>query len=138
MALPLAWLLLAIPSFGQDAVGFEISVVEVSPEAGGVQKDPRAQRYDRLLGKKLRYESLEVLSTEKRKLALEQTGQLGLPTGKKLRLRPLDRGPQGVLVAVDLDATAQGDFRIPRGKPLLLGGQPHRGGQLFVVIEVVD
>ena len=117
-------------------VGFEVSVVRVSPEAGGVQSDPRAQRFDRLLRPKIRYESLEVLQTVERQVALQQTSSISLPTGGKFRFRPLDRDGQGVLVAVDLDETAQGDFRIPKGKPLLLGGHSYKNGQLFVVLEV--
>ena len=119
-------------------VPFEVTVVYVSPEAGGVQDDPQARQIDRLLGAKLRYERLEVLESVRRRVGLNEIESLNLPTGKRFRFRPLDVGPHGVLVAVDLETTAQGDFRIPPGKPLILGGQPYRDGQLVVVLEVGD
>ena len=51
------------------------------------------------------------------------------------RFRPIDAGDRGVLVAVDWRKTARGDFRLPRGKPLILGGQPYEDGQLVVILE---
>jgi hypothetical protein len=117
------------------AIGFEVTVVYVSPQPGPADERPRAQELDRLLRPRMRYESLRVLETERREVALNEIGNVKLPTGQRFRFRPLDSGAQGVLVAVDMDETAQGDFRIPKGKPLVLGGQPYQDGQLFVVLQ---
>ena len=83
----------------------------------------------------MRYESLRLLETARREVPMNEIGSVKLPTGQRFRFRPLDSGAQGVLIAVDMDQTAQGDFRIPKGKPLVLGGQPYQDGQLFVVLQ---
>jgi len=119
-----------------DAVRFTVTVLKVSGKPGPV--DPRAARLNALLHARIRYESLQVLSVTKLSVALDGIGQLRLPSGKSFRFRPIDVGPSGVLVAVDLQDTAQGDFRIPRGKPLILGGPPYQGGQLVVVLEAPE
>jgi NADPH-dependent 2,4-dienoyl-CoA reductase/sulfur reductase-like enzyme len=117
------------------AIGFEVTVVYVSPQPGPVDARPRAQELDRLLRPRIRYESLRLIESGRRDVALNDIGSVELPTGQRFRFRPLDSGEKGVLVAVDMDQTAQGDFRIPKGKPLVLGGQPYQDGQLFVVLQ---
>jgi hypothetical protein len=139
-ALALALLLLVVaggPARAQDGrVGFDVAVLAASPEPGGI--DPAAQRFHALLGKRVRYESLRVLDTKRTRLAVGDIGRVRLPTGTDFRFRPLDVGEHGVLVAVDMGSTAQGDFRIRKGKPLILGGQPYRDGQLVVILEAKD
>jgi hypothetical protein len=117
-------------------LAFDVTVVLVSPSAGEMDRDPRARRIHELLGPQIRYESLRVLSSQRQRLALDEVGSVALPTGARFRFRPLDLGKGGVLVSVDMDRTAQGDFRIPRGKPLVLGGQPYQDGKLVVLLEV--
>jgi hypothetical protein len=117
-------------------VGFEVTVLSASPEAGGV--DPAARRFHALLGKRVRYESLRVLDSQRTRLGVGDIGRVKLPTGTTFRFRPLDMAGQGVLVAIDMGDTAQGDFRIRKGKPLILGGQPYRDGQLVVILEARD
>jgi len=115
------------------AIRFTVTVLEVSGNPGKV--DPRAARLHALLKAKIRYESLKVLAVTRVSLKVDDIGQVRLPTGKSFRFRPIDAGPSGVLVAVDMQGTAQGDFRIPRGKPLILGGPSYKEGQLVVVLE---
>lgn len=143
---PLALLLLLVltpaaprEARAQDAsepVGFRVTVLAASPEPGGI--DPAARRFHALLGKRVRYESLKVLDTKRTRLAVGDIGRVPLPTGTTFRFRPLNVGGQGVLVAVDMGPTAQGDFRVPAGKPIILGGQPYREGQLVVILEAEE
>lgn len=133
-ALALAWQ--PAHAQGSGPMVFDVTVVFVSPKGGGVERDPRAQRIDALLGRQIRYESLRILSSDRQRLALDDVGSVALPTGRRFRFRPIDLGKGGVLVSVDMDRTAQGDFRIPRGKPLVLGGQPYQDGKIVVVLEV--
>jgi hypothetical protein len=112
---------------------FEVTVLYASPEAGGV--DPGAERFDRLLRDTVRYESLRVVKAKDRRVKLNEVETISLPTGQDFRFRPIDAGEKGVLVAVDWKRTARGDFRLPRGKPLILGGQPYENGQLVVILE---
>jgi hypothetical protein len=112
---------------------FEVTVLHASPEPGGV--DPRAERFDRLLRNTVRYESLRVVKSKQRRVELNEIEKIALPTGQSFRFRPIDAGDRGVLVAIDWKKTARGDFRLPRGKPLILGGQPYENGQLVVILE---
>lgn len=112
---------------------FQVTVLQASEKPGPI--DPRAARWNQLLEKKIRYGSLQVVQSQQLAVAVDGIGSVKLPTGRDFRFRPIDVGSNGVLVAVDLKGTVQGDFRIPRGKPLIIGGQPHGGGQLVVVLE---
>jgi hypothetical protein len=112
---------------------FEVTVLHASPSPGGV--DPGAERFDRLLRDTVRYESLRVLKAKQRNVKLNEVEKVSLPTGQDFRFRPIDAGDRGVLVSVDWRKAARGDFRLPRGKPLILGGQPYEDGQLVVILE---
>jgi len=112
---------------------FEVTVLHASPGPGGV--DEGARRFDLLLRSSLRYESLRVVKSKQRHVKLNEIERVRLPTGEDFRFRPIDAGDRGVLVAVDWRKTARGDFRLPRGKPLILGGQPYENGQLVVILE---
>jgi hypothetical protein len=112
---------------------FEVTVLHASPSPGGI--DPGAERFDRLLRDTVRYESLRVVKAKQRKVKLNEIEKIELPTGQNFRFRPIDAGDRGVLVSVDWKKTARGDFRLPRGKPLILGGQPYEDGQLVVILE---
>lgn len=112
---------------------FVVTVLHASPSPGGI--DPGAQRFDQLLRSSLRYESLRVVKAKQRHVKLNEIESVRLPTGADFRFRPIDAGDRGVLVAVDWRKGPRGDFRLPRGKPLILGGQPFEDGQLVVILE---
>ena len=112
---------------------FQVTVLHASPEPGGV--GPGAERFDRLLRDTVRYESLSVVKTKARRVDLNEIERVALPTGQDFRFRSIDASDRGVLVSVDWRKAARGDFRLPRGKPLILGGQPYLGGQLVVILE---
>lgn len=117
------------------AIAFDVTVVHVSNQEGGVQADARAQRVDRIIGPQIKYDSLRVLDFTRRRVPLNQIGSVTLPSGKHFRFRPMDLSDEGVLVAVDVERSAQGDFRIPRRKPFVFGGQRYQGGQLVILLE---
>ena len=102
---------------------------------GGVQASDRARRVDRIIGPQIKYDSLRVLDFKRRQVELNQIGSVTLPSGNRFRFRPMDLSDQGVLVAVDVERSTQGDFRIPRRKPVFFGGQRYQGGQLVIVLE---
>ncbi len=112
---------------------FEVTVLHASPSSGRI--DPGAERFDRLLRDTIRYKSLRVLKSKDRRVDLNEIERVALPTGQDFRFRPIDASERGVLVSVDWKKTARGDFRLPRGKPLILGGQPYEDGQLVVILE---
>jgi hypothetical protein len=129
--------LLAGPVAAEDPrpIAFDVTVVHVSNRAGGVQPDPRARRVDRIIGTQIKYDSLRVLDFTRRRVRLNQIGSVTLPSGKHFRFRPMDLSEDGVLVAVDVERSAQGDFRIPRRKPFVFGGQRYQDGQLVILLE---
>ena len=131
--LPLLLLLGGSAADAQQKIAFEITVLKASPEKGSIDKD--AQRFNRILGRKLRYESLTIIDRARRKVAVDGIATVKLPAGGDFRFRPIDMGEKGVLLAVDWARTAQGDFRMPMGKPLIFGGPSYQGGQLVVILE---
>lgn len=132
-----AWLA-AGPAAPADApkppAQFEVTVLRASQEPGGI--DPDAQRLNKLLAKRgFSFGSLRVVGRSRATLKLGEIGGAMTPNGREFRFRPLDRNDSGFLVAVDW-GTTRGDFRMERKVPLILGGQPHDGGQLVVVLEL--
>jgi hypothetical protein len=133
----LGTLLLPGPLAAEDPrpIEFEVTVVHVSSGEGGVQANARARHVDRIIGPQIKYDSLRVLDFMRRRVPLNQIGSVTLPSGKRFRFRPMDLSDEGVLVAVDVERSAQGDFRIPRRKPLVWGGPRYRDGKLVILLE---
>ena len=126
-------LLAPVLAAGQEA-GFEFRVTVLhASESGPVA--PEAQRFDRLLRRRVRYQGLRVLQGRTLRVATNDIGRVRLPDGTVFRFRPIDPTGPGALVAIDMGRT-QGDFRLPAHKPLILGGAPWKGGQLVVVLEL--
>lgn len=121
-----------LPALAQEAFQFDVSVLHATP-SGSV--DDAASRFHRLLGKRVRYEGLRVVKSQSLRVATNDIGSVKLPDGVRFRFRPIDPEGPGVLVAIDMGQT-QGDFRLPAGKPLVLGGSAWKGGQLVVVLEL--
>ena len=128
----------AAPVAAADSVQLEVTVVQVGDAPSGVAKDACAQKADGVIGKKVRYASLACLDTKKKKVGLNEVWKVSLPTGKNFVVRPIDIGGKGVLVAVDLEGSAQGDFRIQAHKPLVIGGPSHGDGELVIILESGD
>ena len=111
----------------------KVTVVRISPEPG--RTDPRAKRLDRILKGQLAYESLAVIDSQKRSVAVDDVWKVKLPGTGPLRVRPIDVGPNGALLSLDWEGELQGDFRVRRGTPLILGGPRSGNGKLIVVID---
>jgi hypothetical protein len=128
-------LTLALPAAAQDGprVDIRLMVSHVTSEPGPI--DPRGAKLHALLRKQVRYESLQVLKTRNLDLGLQEIGSMKLPNGRMVRVRPLDVGKQGVLIAVDIEGSMQTDLRVPNRKVVVLGGQPYQGGRLVISLE---
>ncbi len=124
---------LASGSAAQQKVGFHLMVSHVSHEAGSI--DPRAKALHEVLQREIRYESLKVLDDKVLSLALNDIGSMKLPTGGQVRLRPMDLGDDGVLVAVEVEGSTQADLRVPNRRIVVIGGQPYQGGRLVISLE---
>ncbi|MDH3685923.1 MAG: hypothetical protein OEP95_06825 [Myxococcales bacterium] len=126
-------LLCGAPSVSAQEIPMEVTVVRISPEPGPA--DPRAKRLDRILKGQLAYQSLGVLAVKKRSVALDDVWKVNLPGTGPLRVRPVDIGPNGALLSLDWEGELQGDFRVRKGTPLILGGPRSGQGKLVVVID---
>ena len=131
----LVLVLFAGSASAQDAVSLDVMVVHTSASDGGVADDPRARKADGILGRQIKYKSLSVVDSKRRSVKVNETWKIALPNGKHFLVQPLDVGPNGVLVAVDLEGSAKVDARIKKKTPFVVGPQSHEGGNLSVVLE---
>ncbi|HXV36711.1 MAG TPA: hypothetical protein VEC18_06170 [Myxococcota bacterium] len=135
LALAFALLLAAQGAWakGERRFAVKVTVAEISDSPGEI--DPRAKRLDQNLRRKFKYQSLRVLAERRLKLALDEVGSVELPSGRMFRVRPLNLGERGLLMAVGWEGEVMMDMRAPSNHLLVIGGPAHRDGQLVVTIE---
>lgn len=112
-----------------------LTVAEVSETGQGVASDPAAAKAHAILGEQLRYDSLKILEQKRKRVESGGTWEHGLPNGASLRIQVADIAETGALLSVDLEGSAQGDFRVQRKKPLVIGGPNHGDGRLVLLIQ---
>jgi len=111
----------------------DLMVTRMSREAG--QIDPRAARLDKQLAKEFRYGSLEVVKSVSLDLAVDEVGGMELPTGKRVRVRPLLVDERGVLLAVEVEGSVQTDLRVRSDQLVIIGTERSEGGKLVISLE---
>jgi hypothetical protein len=116
-----------------DRVPVNVIVVHTSNGEGGV--DPRARGLDKKLKKQLRYKSMRVIQEQRVDLEMNRVGTVELPDGRKVRMRPMQKGPKGVLMAVDVQGAVKLDVRAPNHHMVVIGAGEYEGGNLAVSIE---
>jgi len=116
-----------------DRVPVNVMVVHTSDREGGV--DPRARDLDRKLSPQLRYRSMRVLREQRVDLRLDEVGTVKLPDGRVVRLRPMHKGPDGVLIAVDVEGSVKLDARAPNHHKVVIGAGEYEDGNLAISIE---
>ena len=128
-------LLAGSPAWSQTGRRFsvKVTVAEISNAEGKI--DGRAKRLDLKLRKKFKYNSLKVIKERRLKLALDEVGSVKLPDGRMFRVRPLDLGDRGLLMAVGWEGEVMMDMRAPNNHLLVIGGPAHGDSQLVVSIE---
>ncbi|MBW1843535.1 MAG: hypothetical protein JRJ05_04270 [Deltaproteobacteria bacterium] len=120
-------------SEGERSYRVKVTVAEISDAEGKI--DARAERLDRNLRKKFKYNSLKVIKERRLKLALDEVGSVELPGGRMFRVQPLNVGERGLLMAVGWEGEVMMDMRAPSNHLLVIGGPSHGDGQLVVSIE---
>jgi hypothetical protein len=128
-------LLAASPAWSQSERRFsvKVTVAEISNAEGKIDK--RAERLDLKLREKFKYNSLKVIEERRLSLGIDEVGSVKLPNGRMFRVRPLDLGDRGLLMAVGWEGEVMMDMRAPNNHLLVIGGPAHDGGQLVVSIE---
>ena len=112
-----------------------VTVAEISDSEGGV--DARAKRLDDKLRQEkfFKYNSLRVIEDRRLKLKMDEVGSVKLPGGNMFRIRPLNLGDRGLLLAVGWEGEMMMDMRAPSHHLLVVGGPAHGSGQLVVSIQ---
>lgn len=131
----LAALVLATPSAAQPGrtVRLDLTVSHASPHPGPV--DPEAAMLHERLRGDFRYQSLRVIERRRLDLRTGEIGGLDLPSGKRVRVRPLHMGPAGVLLAVDIENTLHTDMRVPDRQPVVIGVDRYQDGKLILTLQ---
>jgi hypothetical protein len=119
---------------GPDEVPIEVTVLQTSDQPG--ESDPRCERFEKILRGQVAYGSLAIVDVHKRSVPVNEVWTLDLPTQRTLQLRPLDVDREsGTLLSLDVEESVQGDFRVRRGQPLVVGGPRLGEGRLVVVVD---
>jgi hypothetical protein len=119
---------------GPDEVPIEVTVLQASDQPG--ETDPRCERFEKILRGQIAYGSLAIVDVHKRSVPVNEVWTLDLPTQRTLQLRPLDVDEEsGTLLSLDVEESVQGDFRVRRGQPLVVGGPRLGDGRLVVVVD---
>jgi hypothetical protein len=128
------WLVAAVAGAeAEQRIDIELMVSHISDAAGGV--DERGEELHAKLQREFRYQSLKVLESRSLRLALDEVGTVTLPNGKRARIRPLQLGEHGVLLAVDVEGSVQTDLRVRNGHLVVIGAERYRDGKLVISLE---
>ena len=114
-------------------IDVDLMVSHISDAAGGV--DARGEALHAKLQREFRYESLRVLESRSLQLGLDEVGTVNLPNGKRARIRPLQLGENGVLLAVDVEGSVQTDLRVRNGHLVVIGAERYQDGKLVISLE---
>lgn len=97
--------------------------------------DPRGLELHAQLKPQFRYGGLRVLQSERLDLEIDEVGTVELPNGRKLRVRPLNVGPEGVLLSVSVQGTLWTDMRVRNGHLVVIGAERYEDGKLVISLE---
>lgn len=123
-----ALLLLAGPAAAQD-VSVQVIVSHASQEKGPMEQP-------RLLPPGFNFQSHKVLQQKTLKLALGQQGELELPNGKDVKLRPESIQGDQLMMHVEVEGATKSDLRMRNGKRVTIRHpQPYENGNLLVHLE---
>jgi len=119
---------------GPTRIPINVLVTHLSNEGVGI--DPPARLLDNKLKQQFRYDSLQVIQKQRLTLALDEVGKVDLPNGKAVRMRPIHKGEEGVLMAVDVEGAAQLDVRVKSRHPVVIRAGPYKDGSLVLSLEL--
>jgi hypothetical protein len=129
--------LLAAPAAAQQAetqvVGLRILVTHASSRPGPI--DPSAMELHRQLQRDFRYESLRVLENRRLMLSMDEIGKMKLPNGRWVRVRPLNRAGERLLMAVEVEGSLNTDLRLVNHRRVSIGSHRYKGGTLVITFE---
>jgi hypothetical protein len=135
LALLIALTCLAGAAFAQGVreVGFEIMVTHVSQTPGAI--DPRGEDLHKQLRRDFRYGSLEVLERRHLRVGMDEIGQMKLPNGRWMRVRPLNIARDRLLVSVEVEGSVATDLRLANHRKVSIGSHRYKDGTLVITLE---
>jgi hypothetical protein len=110
-----------------------VVVHHVSQRPGPV--DPGAALLEQRLRNDFRFQSLRVLESRRFELELGQVGEMPLPTGRVLRVKPRKVGPTGLLMRVEVEGLLRTTLRVPNHHQVVIGAERYEDGKLVVTLE---
>ena len=114
-------------------VRVKVVVNHVSQHPGPI--DPGAAGLATQLRQEFKYQSARVLETRTLDLAMNEVGQMTLPTGRFVKVRPRKLSERGVLLTVEVEGMLRTNLRVPSHHQVVLGVQSYEGGKLVVTLE---
>lgn len=122
------------PETGPDTapVRLHVMVVHALREKGTI--DPECRDLPRRLGP-LQFGGLHLIQQRHLRLHLGQRAAVSLPDGREVRMLPLSIVKKRLFMNLEMPGQVNGQLRLRRGHPIVLGGQRHRNGHLIVYIE---
>ena len=116
-----------------EPVVVKVLVCHASEERGAI--DPACRKLHGEIGREFRYESLQRLEERRLSLGVDRVGSVVLPTGKRLRVRPLQVDATAALLAVDVEGSVKTDVRVRKGNSVVIGAERFRGGKIVISLE---
>ncbi len=114
-------------------VRVHVVVNHVSQHPGPI--DPAAAGLASQLRQDFKYQSARVLETRNMDLAMNEVGQMTLPTGRFVKVRPRKLSERGVLMTVEVEGMLRTNLRVPNHHQIVIGAQSYEGGKLVITLE---
>ncbi len=118
----------------RSSIPLRVMVTHLSNQGRGI--DAGAQDLENKLSNQgIHYDSAQVLQKKRMKLQMDEVGTIELPNGRKARVRPLHRGADGVLMAVDVDGASKTDVRAKPNHTVIFSAGAYDDGKLVLSVE---
>lgn len=118
----------------RSSVPLRVMVTHLSNQGRGI--DAGAQDLENKLSNQgIHYDSAQVLQKKRMKLKMDEVGTIDLPNGRKARVRPMHRGADGVLMAVDVEGSSKTDVRAKPNHTVIFSAGPYDDGKLVLSVE---
>ncbi len=132
-ALVVGLLLIAAQTVRAEPQMVRVYVLIAHADRSGDHVDPDCESLKKRLGP-IRVGSLHKVGNWAFHLRMGQAGALELPTGAQLRIVPLSIIRERLHLRVQLPGLVNTRLQMTSGRPVIVGGPRHKGGNLIVQI----
>lgn len=123
------------PPAAGPPVRVETMIVYVSSQPGSI--DPRANALARTLRQEFNLQTMRVIQMQQLSLALRQIGQVELPTGHWVTVRPEEFTSKGLRMGVEVQGMLRTNVNVPSGNDVVIGAYSYENGRLVVRLAPV-